>query len=292
MSRCHPFATLPIDRQAIHRRDPEWLAKARLGGRAWFLTVSGGAVAARAQDDGMRLTLSETPGSDPETSVFLGTRDGLAYFAELGPDAEGLSELRGIGPLLPPDEASLAAYAVGLARWHARHGFCGVCGAPTAVEEAGHKRVCTRESCRAPHFPRTDPAIIVLVEEGDSCFLARNAGYRPGMHSTLAGFVEPGESLEATVEREVWEEAGITLSEITYHSSQPWPFPASLMVGYRARAASRQFQVDGDEIIGGGWFTRPEIEAHLNNMPTNEAFNLPGHLSISRKLIEDWLYDS
>ena len=241
----------------------------------------------------MQLDLGKTAEDAVSNFTFLGLRDEIAYFAMMVGEAAlpGLMELRGIAALLPPEEASLAAYAVGLARWHARHGHCGVCGAATLVEEAGHKRVCTRESCKAQHFPRTDPAIIVLVEEGDSCFLARNANYRPGMHSTLAGFVEPGESLEAAVEREVWEEAGIRLSGVTYFSSQPWPFPASLMVGYRAVAASRRFEVDGEEIVDGGWFTRPEIEAHLQTPATEEAFNLPSQLSISRKLIEDWLYN-
>ena len=275
----------------MRRRDTEWLAAQQAGRTAVFLSVAGGKVAATIKDDHASLNLRDSAGRDLTGAIFLGLRDEVAHFAQIVPEAEEQSfvELRGIGSLLSPDEASLAAYAVALARWHAGHGFCGVCGAPTMVEEAGHKRVCTRESCHASHFPRTDPAIIVLVEEGDACFLARNAGYRPGMHSTLAGFVEPGESLEATVEREVWEEAGIMLSDIAYHSSQPWPFPASLMVGYRARAVSRTFEVDGEEIVGGGWFTRPEIEASLDYLPTNEAFNLPGQLSISRKLIEDWL---
>jgi NAD+ diphosphatase len=290
--RHHPFA-IPIDRQAVRRRDMAWMAEMQHNGKGRFLTVAGGAVAVEVQGDAMRLVQATASDAALSDIVFLGVQGETPYFAILAAAeaAPNLPELRSIAPLLPPDEASLAAYAVGLARWHARHGFCSVCGQPTEVREAGHKRVCTSETCGADHFPRTDPAIIVLVEEGDACFLAHNAKYRPGMHSTLAGFVEPGESLEATVVREVWEEAGITLTDIAYHSSQPWPFPASLMVGYRAKAASRQFQVDGEEILSGGWFTRPKIEANLSNLPTNEAFNLPGPLSISRKLIEDWLYN-
>src|SRR5690606_14980610 len=126
----------------------------------------------------------------------------------------------------------------GLAYWHARHRFCGVCGAPTVCQQGGHQRRCT--GCGAVHFPRTDPAVIVLVTRGERCLLGRSARFPHGMYSTLAGFVEPGESLEETVAREVFEEAGVRVGPPRYRSSQPWPFPASLMVGFRAEALSDQ----------------------------------------------------
>ena len=270
----------PIDRQAHRRGDAAWLQS--VSAQARYLPAGLGTVAAHAG----RLSFAASGSPD----VFLGMRDGIAYFASVAPDeAPGMADLRGVALDLPEDQASLAAYAVGLVRWHSRHGFCGVCGAPTVSREAGHKRTCTNAFCAADHFPRTDPAIIVLVEHGDSCFLAHNAKYRPGMHSTLAGFVEPGESLEAAVEREVWEEAGIRLSGLRYHSSQPWPFPASLMVGYFARAQSRDFTLDNVEIVGGGWFTRDQLTSALALTADNAAFNLPGRLSISRRLIQDWI---
>jgi NAD+ diphosphatase len=177
---------------------------------------------------------------------------------------------------------------VALARWHARHPFCAVCGTPSRMVEGGHKRRCANPTCAAEHFPRTDPAIIVLVEHEDRCFLARNARHRPGMHTTLAGFVEPGESLEDAVRREVREEASLALTEIAYQSSQSWPFPASLMVGFRARAHGAAFTLDGEELIDARWFTRAELRPYLDG-PGDERFNLPGNLSISRRLIEEWV---
>ena len=271
----------PIDRQAHRRGDMDWLGSLE---NARYLPTGLGTVAVRSE------RLAFTDAAAGEHDIFLGLRDEVSYFATLASDmAPDMMELRAAAPSLPEDEASLAAYAVGLVRWHSRHGFCGVCGSPTISREAGHKRTCINPACAADHFPRTDPAIIVLVEHGDSCFLAHNAKYRAGMHSTLAGFVEPGESLEAAVEREVWEEAGIRLSGLRYHSSQPWPFPASLMVGYMAQAASREFQLDNIEIVEGDWFTRAEVAAALDLPQENASFNLPGRLSISRRLIEDWL---
>jgi NAD+ diphosphatase len=273
----------PIDRQAHRRGDAAWLDSVARDGKARYLPTGIGTVA--VHQGRLQYSTIAVP-----NAIFLGLRGEIAFFAcPVEDTAPGMVELRGAALDLPHDEASLAAYAVGLVRWHSRHGFCGVCGHPTASGESGHKRTCTNPVCAADHFPRTDPAIIVLVEHGDSCFLAHNAKYRAGMHSTLAGFVEPGESLEAAIEREVWEEAGIRLSGLQYHSSQPWPFPASLMVGYFAQAASRDFTLDNIEIVDGGWFTRDYLSGALALPPDNPDFNLPGRLSISRRLIEDWI---
>src|SRR5581483_11342763 len=181
-------------------------------------------------------------------SAFLGMANGVAHFAadisrldagelkrRFGVEAAA-EDMRMIGQLLAADEAALLAYAKGLLWWHERHRFCGVCGHPTASTDGGHRRLCTNASCKAEQFPRSDPAVIVLVEHGDRCLLARGARFPPGFHSVLAGFVEPGESLEDTVAREVFEECGIRVTDIVYQSSQPWPFPSSLMLGFRARA--------------------------------------------------------
>jgi NAD+ diphosphatase len=168
--------------------------------------------------------------------------------------------------------------------WHARHRFCGVCGAPTESVEAGHVRRCTSPACGASHFPRTDPAVIMLVHDGDRALLGRQKIWPPGMYSTLAGFVEPGESLEETVAREVFEESGIRVAEVRYHSSQPWPFPASLMIGFHAAAASREIRMDQSELEDCGWFSRAELRDF-----GRQGKALPRADSIARRLIEDWL---
>jgi len=201
---------------------------------------------------------------------------GRGYFADL----------RAVGPLLPREVGSLLAYARALIYWNSRHRFCGVCGAATASRHAGHQRLCTNPDCGTSHFPRTDPAVIMLVHDGgDRCVLGRQKVWPPGMHSTLAGFVEPGESLEAAVAREVEEEAGIVVSDVRYHSSQPWPFPCSLMLGFYARADFGRLQVQPQELESAGWFDRN----WLLRSPEDETFKLPRKDSIARRLIEDWL---
>jgi NAD+ diphosphatase len=194
-------------------------------------------------------------------------------------------DLRAVGVLMPQREGALLAYARGLTYWHDRHKFCGTCGAPTEVKAAGHQRQCTNPDCSAVQFPRTDPAVIMRVTHGDKILMARQAVWAQGMHSVLAGFVEPGESLEDAVAREVYEEVGLRLTRIKYFSSQPWPFPSSLMLGFSAEATSPDFRVDQDELESARWMTRPE----LLNSPEDATFKLPRKDSISRRLIEDWL---
>jgi len=195
-------------------------------------------------------------------------------------------DLRRVGPLLPRQQGSLLAFARGMSYWHQRHHFCGVCGAPTRSEEAGHVRHCTNKECDAVHFPRTDPAVIMLVHQGhDRCLLGRQAAWPQGMHSTLAGFVEPGESLEEAVAREVYEETRIELSSVTYNSSQPWPFPASLMLGFHAEAKTTEITVDETELEAAQWYDRSWLLSHQDD----ENFRLPRKDSIARRLLEDWL---
>jgi NAD+ diphosphatase len=170
--------------------------------------------------------------------------------------------------------------------WHSRHRFCGVCGSPTRSEEAGHMRRCTDAECHAMHFPRTDPAVIMLVVDGDRALLGRNKNFPlPGMYSTLAGFVEPGESLEGAVAREVREEAGIVVGAVHYHSSQPWPFPANIMLGFYAEAVSTEVSLDDGELADARWFERDWLLSHEDD----DSFRLPRRDSIARRLIEDWL---
>jgi NAD+ diphosphatase len=217
--------------------------------------------------------------------VLLGTSEGVAYFAVdiTGSDEpSGSLGLREIAPLVSQAEGALLAYSIGILSWHRRHRFCGVCGSASRSTQGGHIRVCTSESCGEQHFPRTDPAVIMLVEDGERVLLGRQAAWRERVYSTLAGFVEPGESLEEAVRREVFEETGIEIEDVQYHSSQPWPFPSSLMLGFTARAKSRDIRVQTDELEDARWFTREQIQA-------GDGVSLPSTISIARRLIEDWL---
>jgi NAD+ diphosphatase len=227
------------------------------------------------------------------TVILLGVDREIAHFlvdisALAEPEAVALGhavDLRAVGALMPQREGAILAYARGLTYWHERHKFCGVCGSPTEVKAAGHQRQCTNPDCGAVQFPRTDPAVIMRITHGDKILMARQAVWPQGMHSILAGFVEPGESLEDAVAREVYEEVGLRLTRIKYFSSQPWPFPSSLMLGFSAEATNDQFKVDEEELESARWMTRQD----LLNSPEDETFKLPRKDSISRRLIEDWL---
>jgi NAD+ diphosphatase len=237
-------------------------------------------------------------------TVLLGRHEGRQIFAldlsDWG-DADALrfaeqysaewADLRRYGPALEAGLAARLAYGRGMAHWHQRTQFCGVCGSSTLSAEGGHVRRCTSASCGISHFPRTDPAVIMLVTDDTGpeprVLLGRQAVWPAGMMSTLAGFVEPGESLEEAVRREVWEEVGVRIGDVTYCASQPWPFPASLMIGFRARALTFDITVDPSEIESARWFTQrelqdPEIAQHVAPRPD----------SIARRLIEDWLSDA
>jgi NAD+ diphosphatase len=229
-----------------------------------------------------------------EARVLLGTANGAAYFAvdlssvEEPADSLGLSSvhavlgLREVAPLLSQSEGALLAYAGGILSWHRRHRFCGVCGSETRSTQGGHVRACTNENCKEPHFPRTDPAVIMLVTDGERSLLGRQGSWPANVYSTLAGFVEPGESLEEAVRREVYEETSVELEEVRYHSSQPWPFPSSLMLGFTARAKSTEIRLQRDELEDARWFTREQVRRR-------EGIELPSSISIARRLIEDWL---
>jgi NAD+ diphosphatase len=192
-------------------------------------------------------------------------------------------ELRPLAPLLEQAEASLLAYARAMSFWRARHRFCGVCGARNLPTRAGHVMHCTNDACGADVFPRIDPAIIVLVTDGERALLGRQASWAPGRYSTIAGFVEPGESLEDAVARETLEETGVVVLESRYHSSQPWPFPSSLMLGFMASAAPGSAASGSAELEDARWFSREQI---ATGTPM-----LPPHTSISYRLIEHW-FDS
>ena len=189
-------------------------------------------------------------------------------------------DLRHTASLLPPEQAGLLGYARALIAWRRRHRFCGTCGAATIATRGGHVLMCTNAACRHEQFPRLDPAIIVLVSDGDRALLGRQATWPIGRYSTIAGFVEPGESLEDAVAREVLEETGVQVDNIEYHSSQPWPFPASLMLGFTAHAVTHDIHLRDQELEDAKWFTRADLEAGAALLPPSQ--------SISFNLIEFW----
>jgi NAD+ diphosphatase len=191
--------------------------------------------------------------------------------------------LREVGALLGDTDTGLLTSAVALSYWHAGHPRCSRCGEPTDVVQAGWARVCP--ACTAEHYPRTDGAVIMLIaDDEDRILLGRQTGWPERRYSCLAGFVEPGESLEAAVRREVAEETGVLVGKVTYLGSQPWPFPASLMVGFRGRALSTEVTVDGDELAEAGWWSRERFTRDV----AGGDLRLPPAVSIARRLIEDW----
>ncbi|MDE2165227.1 MAG: NAD(+) diphosphatase [Alphaproteobacteria bacterium] len=288
-----------LDRATHRRKDAAWLvAQLEHAGTRFVPVWQAQNLVIGADGLAPRAVLLERAQFVPEGDVvLLGLAGDHAYFAiDLSHRDEPLArlpapaesefiDLRRVGPLLPRDESALLAYARGMVYWHQRHRHCAVCGAPTLMADAGHMRRCTDVACNATHFPRTDPAVIMLVTDGSRCLLGRQPTWPAGMHSTLAGFVEPGESLEEAVVREVREETGIAVTDIVYHSSQPWPFPSSLMLGFTARAVTPELRLAGSELEHAAWYERAWIRTHTDD----DEFRLPRRDSVARRLIEDWL---
>ena len=295
MQESNFYVTATLDRAALRRRDDEWLLSRRSNPQSRLLPVWRGQNLIRDAEVPVAalLTLVEaqTLIAEGGTVAFLGLIGEAAHFAidlshrEEPPILPGtrFADLRSVGALLAREEGGLLAYARGLLHWHQRHRFCGVCGSPTEPREGGHLRRCT--SCGTEHYPRTDPAVIMRIEHGERVLLGRQKQWPPGMHSVLAGFVEPGESLEDAVRREVLEEVSLPTTDVRYHSSQPWPFPASIMLGFTARALDDRIVVDNHEIEQARWYTRKELKAS----PENETFRLPRRDSIARRLVDDWI---
>lgn len=280
-----PLANLPlgravVDRAGVRRADPEWLEKAWAAEESAVVQVCDGLVKVR----GAALVLDEQVSAGPERRLFLGEHGGRVYFAAILEETDDdFASLRQVGPLLSDLEAGLVVHAVSLANWHATHTHCPRCGQPTEPEQGGHVRRCVDDG--SEHYPRTDPAVIMaVVDEDDRILLGRQVTWNVGQFSTFAGFVEPGESLEAAVRREVFEEVGITLGEVTYLGSQPWPFPSSLMLGFRAEALTTEVTRHDGEIAEAHWFTR---EAFAEAVASGRIKIAPT-ISISRRLIEHW----
>jgi NAD+ diphosphatase len=282
-----------IERRAEERDDPDWLSAARSDPATRYLVGQGTAqLLHSAAEPDIAFLANGAPllaAVKPECFVLLGWFDGArCVLVDLPPalalplpPGTRLEELRPLTAVLPAEQAGLLAYARALEIWRARQRYCGVCGAQTLPSHAGHCLTCTNPACAHEFFPRIDPAIIVLVSDGERALLGRQASWPPRRYSAIAGFVEPGESLEDAVVREVAEETGVTVSEVRYHSSQPWPFPSSVMLGFRAHAAAGSAVRLSGELEDARWFTREQVNT--------DAALAPPSQSISWRLIESWL---
>ncbi len=301
-SRPNVYTGSPLDRAGEKRDDQVWIDAARSHPQSLFAVVWRARNLMRGTADGQPEAVFLTaaaarPLHDGDADApwaFLGLREGVPVFsvdlsaaddpAPLLPANGGeFTDLRAVPGLLPGHDASVLAHARGLMHWRSRHRFCGICGGACEPRSAGNVMLCTQ--CNTSHFPRTDPAVIMLVTQGDRALLGHSKRFpNSTMYSTLAGFVEPGESLEEAVAREVFEEAGVRVGAVHYHSSQPWPFPASIMLGFYAEGLTEKITIDPGELMDAQWFSRDQMRNHRDH-----GFMLPRGDSIARRLIEDWL---
>lgn len=294
------FAGPYLDRLAHLRKDGAWLETVLGGGRARIVPIHDSRNLLSRTDAGFdavfpdATTLLQDSGVVAADLILLGQQGETVYFAaELDDPAPALrhacglearfEDLRTTAGQLPEQQAGMLAYARALLYWRRRHRYCGACGAPNAAASAGHVMKCVNPDCATEHFPRLDPAIIVLVTDGERALLGRQAAWPEGRFSTIAGFVEPGESLEDAVAREVLEETGVSVFGCEYHSSQPWPFPSSLMIGFTAQAAADAVPRADEELEDVRWFSREQIASGCPGLPPPQ--------SVSFRLIEHW-YDS
>jgi len=299
-SAANVFAALELDRCAEQREDAADIeARARAASARYLILRPDGCALAAAE----RRALLQLDRALPEriaaglTPSFLGRTDATDHFVLSldEPLAAGIAvetggaylDLRSAGALLPAFEAGLFAYARGLAHWQQRTRWCSACGAALRLEAAGHRAVCSNPQCGIAHFPRTDPAIIVIVSHEGRCLLGRGAQWPERRYSTLAGFVEPGESLEHAVRREVLEESGVRVGTCDYHSSQPWPFPASIMLGFTAVAEEPTIRL-GAELAEARWFSVDELVSGLRR----GEIKVSSPLSVSYRLVEHWLRET
>ena len=294
MQPLDPFPRVLLDRSSAARTDPEALAALWERPQAVRISMRDGAVAVPAGDrESLSITALSTVfrDSEPSRRALLGIDpDERPWWLVLSPEEASTTMswvgLREIGPRATAVELEALMTAAALEAWHSRHAYCPACGTATDVVAAGWVRRCPNDGTE--HYPRTDPAIIVLVlDDRDRALLGRQTRWPPRWRSTLAGFVEPGESAEAAVRREVAEEVGVALEGVGYVASQPWPFPGSLMIGFHARASGTDITVDGDEIAAAEWYSREELRAAA----ASGRIQLPPPISIARRLIEQWYGD-
>jgi NAD+ diphosphatase len=291
-----------LDRAAHLRNNDEKLFALESDPRSRAYVVHRDSLVVKKEGEGSRALLSideaQKCGANPGT-IFLGLRDGAAVFG-MGISAAAVedlmtrndvavSDLRGMATqgVVPPDQLSAIAMAKSMVNWHQRHGYCANCGQRTAMKEGGWKRECP--SCKAEHFPRTDPVVIMLVTLGDKCLLGRAPRFLPGMYSCLAGFVEAAETIEDAVRREVFEEAGIRCTDVNYYMTQPWPYPSSLMIGCTARATNEDIVVDRTELEDARWFDRDETRLMLTRQHPDGLAG-PHPFAIAHHLLGRWVH--
>ena len=294
------FAGNPLDRAAERRREPAWLADRLETDGTTVLALWNGAPLVQDAGGGVQLArvepaLATELARGDERLLFLGL-DGHDH-ATFALDLEGgadpaeavlqgrgrFQHLRELGALLSAGEGGMAATAKAVFEWRRRHRFCSACGQPTQVAEGGWKRICP--ACKVEHFPRTDPVVIMLPVRDDQCLLGRQPSWPPGRFSALAGFMEPGESIEDACAREVQEEAGLTTTAVRYHSSQPWPFPTNLMIGLIAQVAPGEARADQSELEAVIWMSREAVREALQDQGD---VRLPPPLAIAHTLITHW----
>jgi len=296
------FVTHTLDRAAHFRTNDDKLFAMEGQSNARAYVVYRDSLVMKQDDGGPRALLSIKEaldyGANPGT-IFLGLRDGAPVFGMgiaaqaveklLTRDDVAVSELRGMAMqgVVPPDQLSAIAMAKSMVTWHQRHGFCANCGTRTAMREGGWKRDCP--SCKAEHFPRTDPVVIMLVTSGDKCLLGRQKQFLPGMYSCLAGFVEAAETIEDAVRREIFEESGIRCTDVNYYMTQPWPYPSSLMIGCTARATNEDIIVDRAELEDARWFDRAEATLMIKRQHPDGLAG-PHPFAIAHHLLGRWLH--
>ncbi len=287
------FTGNPLDRASARRSDPDWLAAQQVRADARFLPIWQAKPLLVDGRAGFLAAAALGPISD-SLCVFLGLREGQPFFTVAMADSETpplgalgeFQEMRAAAYVLPGEDTAIAGQAKALIDWHKRHRFCANCGTETLVTDAGYRRDCAK--CGAQHFPRTDPVVIMLPLFGEECLIGRNARFPGGLYSAFAGFMEPGETMEEAVRRELQEEVSLAVKDVTYHASQHWPFPSSLMLGCYAQAGSKHFKIDDREISDARWLTKTEARARLVGA-RDDGIKLPTTIAIARLLIEDWI---
>ncbi|HWK40296.1 MAG TPA: NAD(+) diphosphatase [Croceibacterium sp.] len=283
------FCGQPLDRADQIRVDPARLAELQRDD-ALLLTLDG--LAPMLDGEGRLIFGTVADAHDGAELVFLGLLEGRALFGAVPPagdtsPATGMRDMWRMLIALPPEELALYGGARSLLDWHARHRFCARCGQPTHIAKGGWQRDCG--ACGSPHFPRVDPVTIMLVEHGDSLLLARQPRFPARSYSALAGFVEPGESIEEAVAREVWEETGVRVRDVRYLASQPWPFPSQLMIACHSLAEGRDLTIDYGELEDARWFTRAEVAEAMELGQSSSGFVAPLRQAIANHMLRWWL---
>ncbi len=300
-----PFSGNPLNRASEKRTDSNWIEAKRRDPSSlffpmWRLEPFLHGAEGTPPPMGLGMIPPEMADSivrDDTICIFLGLDGDKAIFAVDVSSAEnpanggplkGLGhfrDARAAGQMVSIRDAGIIAQAKAMIDWHQRHGFCPKCGAPTKIMDAGYRRLCDR--CNSEHFPRVDPVVIMLATDGDACLVGRGKLFPPGMFSALAGFIEPGETIEEAVRRELMEEASVQVGEVTYYATQPWPFPSSLMIGCFAKATSREIKVDENELAEARWIERG-IARELVAGKRVDGMMVPPPIAIAHHLIKTW----